>query len=171
MYNIFKVKSHNILKKKLLEKFCKYKNSIITTDKKNSVISNTDWNIKNCNREYFKYFLELEGENYLNFLKEKYPQKELGYTNFWFQQYERKTGSDHPPHKHDDVFLTNVYFVEMFDKRLSTKLIDVNNGDIIDTEVNEGEILIFSGNVHHFSPPNFTDYRKSVLVFNINPIL
>jgi len=168
MYNVFKVENHKILKSKLLQYFKKYDNLMYNSDNKNSFISNTDWNIQ-CEREYFNYFLELEGKNYSNFLSKIYPNQKLGFTNFWFQQYERKSGSDHRVHMHKDVYLTNIYFVELEDKSLSTNLVDVKNNSVIKTNANEGEILSFSGDTYHFSPPNFSDYRKTVLVFNINP--
>jgi hypothetical protein len=168
MYNIFKVKNHKIIKSKLLQYFKKYNNLMYDSGKKNSFISNTDWNIRG-EREYFNYFLKLEGENYSNFLSEIYPNQKFGFTNFWFQQYEKKGGSEHAVHMHEDVYLTNIYFLELEDKSLSTNLVDIKNNSVIKTNANEGEILSFSGNIYHFSPPNFSNYRKTVLVFNINP--
>ena len=135
---------------------------------KSSFISNTDWNIRG-KRDYFDCFLEMEGKNYHNFLKKIYPDEKLGFTNFWFQQYYKKSGSEHLIHKHDETYLTNIYFIELKDKSLSTNLLDMKNNSIIKTNANEGEIISFRGNIHHFSPPNFTNDSKTVMVFNMNP--
>jgi hypothetical protein len=130
-----------------------------------SFISKSDWEINNF--DWFNFSLsDRDRNNLLNFISNLYKIDKISVPQSWFNQYFRKSGSDHPFHDHPETNLVCVYFVELNDKSLRTVLIDpVTNKEVV-PRVNEGDILIFPGNILHKSPRNYTDTRKTILSFN-----
>ena len=96
----------------------------------------------------------------------------------WFNQYYANSGSDHPWHHHAEGKLTpyvknhckdftNIYYVELDDKSLTTVLRVPDTEEEIIPDVKEGQILTFSADILHKSPRNFTNSRKTVISFNV----
>ena len=62
---------------------------------------------------------------------------------------------------------TNIYYVELDDKSLTTILKDPETDEEIIPDVKEGQILTFGADILHKSPRNFTNTRKTVISFNV----
>ena len=62
---------------------------------------------------------------------------------------------------------TNIYYVELDDKSLTTILKDPETDEEIIPDVKEGQILSFATDILHKSPRNFTESRKTVISFNV----
>ena len=62
---------------------------------------------------------------------------------------------------------TNIYYVELDDKSLTTILKDPETDEEIIPDVKEGQILSFATDILHKSPRNFTESRKTVISFNL----
>lgn len=165
----FRLKDHKLKKESILQVINQnptrhYFTEDFTGDY-TSFISKTDWEINSFDWFYFS-LSDRDRNNFLDFLSNLYKVDKIPIPNTWFNQYFRKSGSDHPFHNHPETDLVCVYFVELNDKSLRTILIDpITNKELI-PKINEGDILIFPGNIFHRSPRNFTDTRKTVLSFN-----
>lgn len=164
-FYILKVKNHRENKTKILNTFQhfhrQYKNE--NTDDEISFISNTDWEMNTINWYDFSFSSE-DKERYQQFIQKKFSKKIIiGKT--WFNQYYPNSGAEHPFHTHECCDLSNVYVVEG-DKQIRTVLKCLRTGKEVIPRVNEGEILIFPSNILHKSPRNFTNKRKTVIVFN-----
>ena len=96
----------------------------------------------------------------------------------WFNQYYANSGSEHPWHCHATNVresnqknicqdFTNIYYLELDDKSLTTILKDPDTDEEIIPDVKEGQILTFGADILHKSPRNLTNTRKTVIPFNI----
>lgn len=131
-----------------------------------SFISKSDWENNNFNWFYFS-LSDRDRNRFLDLISSLYKVDKIRVGNSWFNQYFIKSGSDHPFHNHPEIDLVCIYYVELNDKSLRTILIDPVTNKEFSPRVNEGDILMFPGNILHKSPRNFTDTRKTVLAFNI----
>jgi hypothetical protein len=162
---ILKVKNHLENKPKILNTLQhfhhQYNNE--NTDDEISFISNTDWEMNTINWYDFSISNE-DKERYQKLVQKKFSKKVIiGKT--WFNQYYPNSGAEHPFHTHKYCNLSNVYVVEG-GKQVRTVLKCPKTGKEITPRVNKGEILIFPSNILHKSPKNFTNKRKTVIVFN-----
>ena len=148
-----------------------------------SFISNTNWDDKSdFKNEIWPYFLTPNDQkNYFNSLINKFPDRKWDRKKIevsWFNQYYANSGSDHPWHHHAEGKLTpyvknyckdftNIYYVELDDKSLTTVLRVPDTEEEIIPDVKEGQILTFSADILHKSPRNFTNSRKTVISFNV----
>ena len=97
---------------------------------------------------------------------------EVHVPDYWFNQYNPNSNSEHPFHCHwDDEChnnLTSIYYVELEDKSLRTIVTHPLTKKEIAPPVKEGQILTFDATLWHRSPQNSTDTRKTVVSFNTN---
>ena len=125
----------------------------------NDNILHTDYNLpKNFKREYLDYFYEII-KPYIDKIALDLNSKKLIIHNAWFQQYV-KNGA-HQWHTHPNSHFTNVYFVELPSKLLTTEILGHDRLDL-----NEGDLLTFPAYSYHRSPINLTNERKTIISFN-----
>ena len=165
-YIVTKFKQHKEIKDTLLTLVSKSQSQEVIDSGCETNISRADWHdAQNFKREWTRVFLEHATAPILNIYKE------LGYDGYtlhdlWFQQYYKNSG--HGWHTHSANF-TNVYYLELPPSTPRTKIINpYNQTDIIEVEVEEGDILAFPSFVIHKAPPNISDQRKTIISYNIN---
>jgi ectoine hydroxylase-related dioxygenase (phytanoyl-CoA dioxygenase family) len=155
---ILKIDNHFELKNKIL-------NSIdgMEENKLNNIFK-TDWN-KDINypRPYYELVKNLFDNVAENITKIFHYTEKLMVKNYWFQQY--KEDNSHSWHVHAGCLFSCVYYVETSNEAPKTtfKLFD----DEFDIDVKEGEVLIFPSFLLHCSKPNNSNYRKTVIAFNL----
>jgi hypothetical protein len=160
MIIINKINNYKEINKNLLDLINKIPINFL---KENSIssINNTDWNLpKNLKREYLEYFFEIM-KPYFKKICYKLNSSKIEITNAWFQQYTKN--SLHQWHTHPKTNFTNVYFVELPDKSLSTEIFGQKN-----LELNEGDLLTFPAFYYHRSPVNLSEKRKTIISFNMD---
>ena len=162
LYSIVKIDDHLLNKEKILFKISQLDHKLTSPIK--SVISNTDWKLKRDNWFPFS-FSKRDASTIAKKLLEK-GKGRLLVQDSWFNQYYPKSGSQHPFHNHEMIDLIGIYFVELEDPSLTTILIDPITKKEVTPRINEGDMLICSGDISHMSPPNHTDSRKTVISFN-----
>ena len=172
MQNFFlitKFKEHNQVKQKLLDYIdCLEAHTI---DKKEplhnydntDVIRKTDFWIDNREEEYIHLIYPLLEIHCKNIFKDT-TANDISFTKIWFQQYEKN--NFHGWHTHPNTHFTNIYFLELPDDNLRTEIKDLQ-GNIIEYNCCEGDILTFPGFYSHQSPVVNTDQRKTIISFNI----
>ena len=169
-YYILKVKDHKKNKQRILDEMGEVSNMI---EHPKTFITNSDWG--QPRRNWFMTSLsDRDKLNYCTFVAKKYvPEKEhdVMITNSWFNQYDANSQSNHYWHNHTTengrgADLTSVYYVELYDKSLRTRLQDPETKKEIIPRVNEGDILLMSSDIYHASLPNITSHRKSIISFN-----
>lgn len=165
-YIVAKFKYHKELKNLLLEqiKNAEYQNVIDSGCDTN--ILKADWHIAaNFKRPWVEfltpYLKNPVLEIYNNLGYDGYTLHEL-----WFQQYG--INSSHGWHTHSSNF-TNVYYLEMPADSPKTKIVNpYNQTDIIEVQVEEGDILVFPSFVIHKAPRNLSNQQKTIISYNIN---
>tara|TARA_A100000172_G_scaffold77651_1_gene62309 strand:+ start:474 stop:1052 length:579 start_codon:yes stop_codon:yes gene_type:complete len=187
-YQITDVVDHSVMKLDVLDLIDNMASKELTTTgyhgKHNSIISNTNWDNKtDIKGEIWPYFLTSNDQiNYFNSIVNKFPDRKWNRKTIdvsWFNQYYANSGSEHPWHHHAKSIcepyrknwckdFTNIYYVELDDKSLTTILKDPETDEEIIPDVKEGQILTFAADILHKSPRNFTDSRKTVISFNVN---
>ena len=158
-YMITTLDKFSFFNRKLLEYFDKMPNSNFNN------VSKTDWGTKD--RPYADYFFN-KIKPYYNKLSKKLTSKKWGWqgSNIWFQQYEEN--SDHHWHNHHGCNWSNVYYVELPNRSLTTQLYDILKKKIINIKLREGQLLTFPAHIMHRSPMNKCKKRKTVISFNTN---
>lgn len=160
-YAVQKIKNHKQIKSKILDLLKKEEFSSI--DDGFDQINKTSWNQHSENSEWQKYFLN----NCKNEIQNQY--QELGYSyyeikNLWFQEYV--FGDYHGWHSHPDATFSNVYFLELPDKKMATEFISPYSKKIVKIDCSEGDLITFPAYLNHRSPRNLSNDKKTVLVFN-----
>lgn len=153
-----KIDNYKQINENLLNLIAKIpKNSLI--EDSCSIINHTDWNLpKTFKKEYLNYFFEIM-QPYFKKICIKLNCNEIKVTKVWFQQYVKN--DLHQWHTHPGTNFTNIYFVELPDKSLSTQILGHKN-----LEFNEGDLLTFPGYYFHRSPINLFEKRKTIISFN-----
>lgn len=165
-YLITKFKYHTQIKEQLAEYISKADSQNVVDAGCMTNISRADWHdARNFKREWVQFITE----------HLKYPvleiYKELGYDGYtlhdiWFQQYYKN--SEHGWHTHSANF-TNVYYLELPTGSPKTKIVNpYNQTDVIEVEVEEGDILVFPSFVIHKAPPNNSNQSKTIISYNID---
>jgi len=165
-YIISKFEFHEDLKRSLLDlidrsNFDSPKNAIAEVD-----ISRTDWKFSSdMTRDWVQYLAE-------PLMRQLLPMyRELGFDGFkineiWYQQYLKK--SQHGWHTHSSNF-TNVYYLELPKDSPKTKLVNgFNQSEVIELDVEEGDMVIFPSFIIHSAPPNLSDKRKTIISYNVD---
>ncbi len=162
--NIFKVddfQNHKTILLNLIEKIPQ-----THIKQKGLDVEHTDWDITpNMKREYVDYFLKNIFKNYAEEICKKFNCGNLSLLNIWFQVYGKN--GHHSHHRHSDAHFTNVFFLQLPNKNLTTKIYNLKN-ELIDVKVEEGSILTFPAYLKHESSANESDEKKIVLSYNIN---
>jgi len=172
LYYVFRVKNHRKIKEQILQ-YISYRQKTPTHD--GCFISNTDW-INGAypplgDFHYIDILLQDNQQSLNEFYKKKFVKtKQYQITNAWFNQYDSFSGAEHKPHIHPNSDITNIYYMELQNKNLITRIIHPKTKKVIIPRVCEGDILCFPGNIEHFSPQNFTKTRKTILAFNTDII-
>ena len=133
-------------------------------DYETNIITKSDWNIP---QEIFRPYQHYIFPNLADHLKEVYSSlgfAEIQIHNIWFQQYTK--GSGHKWHVHQYCQWTNVYYVEMPEGAPFLQLIDPFTNEILDIEVEEGDVLSFPSFIVHRSPNIENDTRKTIIACN-----
>ena len=166
-FNVIRVPNHNDIKNNLLDQIYYEQDVSASPQDKNHSIAFTDF-FSDFNNSLYKDF-------FLNNVIEKYYDlavKSLGYSdyeiiNIWYQQYQYN--DTHGWHTHPECNYSNVYFLELPSKEVSTEFLNVKKDTVFRVDsIKEGDILSFPGHIIHRSPKNITNERKSVIVFNSN---
>jgi len=127
-----------------------------------SNISNTDWHIKKDLARPYMDILAPCIDDHLNHMCEEFDYGRISLRNYWFQQYMK--GDWHAKHTHPDVSYSNVIFIELPEKEISTAFYIKRKQYKVN--VSEGQILSFPGMLVHSSPINQSNKRKTSVVFN-----
>jgi hypothetical protein len=165
-YAVCKFKHHDQVKNLLLEQIKNAEYQTLIDPGCDTHISKTDWHdASNFKRSWVDCFV--------SYLKDPILEiyNNLGYDGYtihelWFQQYNINSG--HGWHTHSSNF-TNVYYLEMPSGAPKTKIVSpYNQTDIIEVQVEEGDILVFPSFVIHKAPPNTISQQKTIISYNIN---
>jgi hypothetical protein len=165
-YVISKFKYHNELKNNILSLIDSSSFDHVINSKAEVDITKTDWSISSdFSRKWVQYVSEPLAECMLEIYKE------LGYDGLtihelWFQQYQQL--AEHGWHTHSGNF-TNVYYLEMPNTTPKTQIVNAyNQSDIIELDVNEGDIVVFPSFIIHRAPKNLSNDRKTIISYNTN---
>ena len=165
-YSISKFKPHKELKARLLDLIAESTSEHVVQPHAEVDITRTDWaTSSNFTRPWVEYLKQPLVEHMLD------VYKDLGYGGYtlheiWFQQYQKN--SQHGWHTHSANF-TNVYYLEMPDDAPKTLIVNAfNQQEIIEVEVEEGDILVFPSFVVHKAPINISNNRKTIISYNVN---
>jgi len=96
---------------------------------------------------------------------------ELGFESYflvatWYQQY--MNSGTHGWHTHSDNY-TGVYYLELPDETPKTQIVNpLNQTEIIDLDIKEGDIVLFPSFIIHRAPINKSNKRKTIISFDIN---
>tara|TARA_R100000742_G_C4205126_1_gene33099 strand:- start:94 stop:612 length:519 start_codon:yes stop_codon:yes gene_type:complete len=157
-YFLTSIKEHSKTKKVLLSLI----NQIPKTQYED--VSHTDWNLpKDYVRPYLAPFVDII-KPYMFKLTKKMKHKTWGIHNFWFQQYEKK--GYHNWHTHGSTQFSNVYFLELPDKKYGTEFLNVVTNKKFKINVKEGDLLTFPSCMFHRSPKINSKKRKTIIAFN-----
>jgi hypothetical protein len=158
-YLVTKIKEHKQIKDKLLE--------LIDQIPQNSYenITHTDWNLpKDYKRLYLDYFYKILKpymEEMRMFLKEKTWEIQNG----WFQQYYKN--DFHQWHRHEKTNFANVYYLELPDKNMTTKIKPIlNRKKTLNLVAKEGDLVTFPAMLEHTSEKTKKNLRKTIISFN-----
>ena len=166
-YHIFNVKDHLKYRERILNRIIDVGSRHLITVPNKIPISRSDWSNQGATAWYSFGLSKRDREKYEKSIRGKYRQQgKPVQVNSWFNQYDERSGSEHPMHDHPNVDLTNIYFVELEDVSLGTILKNPRTDKDMNIKVKEGQILTFPATIMHRSPPNLTDSRKTVISFN-----
>ena len=163
---IFNLKNHKKIKKRLLDLIKITNQSDIKPDNiSNDYITKTDWNYsKDSGRLYTIEFSKIL-QPYITGMLIELSMDQATIHNMWFQSYYKK--DNHNWHIHEGTHWTNVYFLELPNKKFKTELYDPFKKKIIDNiEIKEGTLLSFPANILHRSPMNTSNKVKTIISFN-----
>ncbi len=74
----------------------------------------------------------------------------------------------HGWHTHSDNY-TGVYYLELPDETPKTQIVNpLNQTEIIDLDIKEGDIVLFPSFIIHRAPINKSNKRKTIISFDIN---
>ena len=157
----YKVENFVQIKKILMEKI-----NLIPTNPLNELgqkISHTDWNLPTgFQREYLNIFQDEVLSKFIE-TQNKFWNAQLIIANIWFQVYRK--GDFFKAHTHPNGNFTNVFFLHLPNKNLSTKLKAQDDVEI-NIDLDEGDILTIPAYLKHESPLISQDNEKYILSFN-----
>ena len=158
------VKNHEEHKKTLLKLIGDFERLHDTKDYTNC---STDFGIsQDIERDYLDYF-------HIHILDDVIESisKQLGLAPCewdvlmaWFQQYNQS--NVHSWHNHAYTQFTNCYFLELPDASHKTEILDIN-GNILEYDAKEGDIITFPAWMKHRSKPHKGE-QKTVIAFNLD---
>jgi len=156
-YIVNKIKEHPKIKEKLLRLIKDIPRSPLND------ISHTDWRLPSeYKREYLEFFYK-SIKPYMNLISGKFKTKKWAIHNGWFQQYT--IDNQHDWHIHNNANYSNVYYLELPNKNMTTKFKDIN-GEITNINAREGDLVTFPAHIIHKSDPIEYKKRKTIISFN-----
>ena len=164
-YIVTDIKEHKQNKSTLLRYIDEMPPSTVDRQRFDESVSKTDWNLPSSyKRNYLDTFYDMM-KPYLGEMALKLKCKQWNVLNTWYQVYEK--GDIHGWHIHGRVNYTNVYYLSLRNKVMSTQLYNVVDDKIIkNIEVKEGQLLTFPASVIHRSPINKVHQEKVIISFN-----
>ena len=167
-YTVLQFEAHARLKEVILEEIHATPASSITSF--DHSIYKTDWNTSDTHN-YANYAVLLKdglhkelSQVFLLFGFEKFIIHDI-----WFQQYVQS--NSHPWHNHAGCHYTCIYYLELPDTAPPTQFINpLNNSEVFQIEVKEGDILIIPSMIKHRSPEITVDTRKTIVSFNVSVV-
>jgi len=158
-YIVTKIKEHKQIKKELL--------SLINKIPKNKyeTLSHTDWNLpRDYKRDYLEYFYKVISP-YMMEMTDLLNERRWEISNGWFQQYCKN--DTHVWHRHQKSNFTNVYYLELPNNSLVTKIKpELNNKKIYSLKAREGDLVTFPACIAHTSEKITSNLRKTIISFN-----
>lgn len=164
-YIISKLPEHEIIKDEVLKLINECESTRYIFPKDYTDISRTDWDVS---REVERLYLKPVMQPITNLLENRFD--ELGYDeikirNIWFQQYNK--GSEHGWHVHLGCQWTNVYYLDLPEGSPKTQLLNpINQEEIIEMDVKEGDVLTFPSFILHRAPRVDSDVIKTIISWN-----
>jgi hypothetical protein len=154
-----KIKEHKNIKEKLLSLISK-----IPSSKYNS-ISHTDWHLPpDYKREYMEFFIPIIMP-YIENIRKLLNEQNFQINNMWFQQY--KKNDLHEFHRHAFTNFSNVYYLEMPNKKMATKFkTRLDDKKLFTINAEEGDFITFPACISHSSPKINEKTRKTIISFN-----
>ena len=166
MILIHRLSHHQNIKYRLLSLIQKSQGERIEND--NDKITNSDYYLEGMDIPHYEYFNTFNAyavkDKFYDKLLDTYHVSRLDVGKVWFQQYDKN--DSHNWHSHPGSNLSAIYCLEMKDKESSTEFID--QGKIIRTDAEEGDIIIFPSYMIHRAPKIQTSERKTTINFTIN---
>ena len=160
------VTEHADYKQKLLQLITSLPRASVSSKDKPGfyeTISHTDWYLpKTQKREYLDVFYPMIG-SYLTEIGQHLHAKKWIVHNGWFQQYE--TGDWMGWLLHGSSSFTNVYYIELPNKKSTTEILDMNH-NLITLNIKEGDLVTIPSMFLHRSSPIKGEERKTVIAFN-----
>lgn len=101
---------------------------------------------------------------HLHFFQTNYNFTGTEIKSLWFQDYP--INGFHVPHVHPSCHFTNVWYLNFPSKSATTQIFDPITKNVIDVDVNEGDILTFPSFIMHESAK--VDQEKTIISFNVN---
>ena len=113
---------------------------------------------------YYSVFYNNAQDYYWEVL-DRYCMENIDLESIWYQQYIKK--DTHGWHVHPHSSISFVYNLELESSHSSTEFYDRKNKQIVQLEVNEGDILTFPSHLIHRSAPLIGN-RKTIISGNYN---
>jgi hypothetical protein len=164
-YIISKLSEHDLIKEDILDLINDAESNRYTFPEHYTDITRTDWNVS---RDVERQYLNLAMPPIVDLMEKRFL--ELGYNeinihNVWFQQYRK--GSEHGWHVHLGCQFTSVYYVDLPEGAPKTQLLNpMNQKDIIELDVKEGDVLTFPSFILHRAPNVESNIVKTIISFN-----
>lgn len=160
---ISKFLNHTLLKEKTLQLIEEFSDTSQVISNSADQISKTDWNTPDDEKKY-QTFIKPHLIQHTADLFKNYNAQGIRFGNIWFQQYNQD--DTHDWHIHGLCHFTNVYFLELPCSTMKTEIKDFY-GNLINYEIEEGDIITFPSFFYHKSSKNISQ-RKTIISFNIN---
>lgn len=158
LYIKTKIVEHSYNKKKLLSLINKGNFSSFDN------IHRTDWHFdKNTKREYLDLFYKIITP-YMDKMCLTMKAKTWRIHNGWFQQY--KKNNFHEWHRHAEANFANVYYLELPDKNMTTKIKEPFTNKLLKIKAKEGDVLTFPAYALHKSGKILSGLTKTIISFN-----
>ena len=128
----------------------------------------SDWECpKEIKQEYLEYFFnDVIGETMDSISQTlgltSVHQSQTTIHDAWFQRYSEQ--GMHGWHNHGKTQFANCYFLELPDSSYKTEIVG-SNGEIIEYDAKEGDLITFPAWLKHRSKPNGKE-RKTIIAFN-----
>lgn len=127
-------------------------------------ITKTDWSYEETSL-YKNYLIENIFDGFIDNLKNIWHIKKIIIKNIWYQIYDN--GDYIGPHNHGGCQFSNVIYLSLPSKELKTNIYSLQN-ELIDIDIEEGDILTFPSYLNHKSPSNKTHKEKIIISFNFD---
>ena len=157
------VKDHLRHKKtllKLIDDFEGLHDTRVVSDVENI---SSDWETpKAAKREYLEYFFNNVISETMNSISQTLGLSSWTADDAWYQRYSEQ--GTHDWHNHGKTQFANSYFLELPDSTYKTEIVG-SNGEIIEYDAKEGDVVTFPAWLKHRSKPNGKE-RKTIIAFN-----